>query len=203
MRKFWTEEEISFLQENYPNKGSAFCEEKLKRTNRAVRDKARKLGITSNKSRLADSNLLKSGKYSEILKDTEYEALESYVSSKTPILHKHKICGYIWKTTPDNIKAIVGCPNCSSSRNIKDRKTYLYFIYFERLNLYKIGVTVDWDRRKNEFGETPLLITLEEFSTGKDAYKAEKTLKEKIFKHLYNSGILLAGNTETFLWPSK
>jgi len=203
MRRFWTESDTAFLRTYYPEKGAEYCSTKLDRTNRAVRDKARKLGLTSNKSRLAASSLLKAGEYVESLRSTDYEALEPYATSKTPILHMHKTCGYKWETTPDNIKVISGCPNCSSYANIQDKPTYLYLVYFESLDLYKIGVTLNWNKRKYEFGEKPTLLSLLEFSSGTLAYASEKVLKYKLQKHFVDFGILNSGNTETFIWPYK
>jgi predicted GIY-YIG superfamily endonuclease len=202
MRRYWTEEEVVFLDNNYSLKGAAYCSEKLNRTNRAVRDKARKLGIKSNNSRLADNLVLRSGGYAFSLQGTDYEVLEKYITSKTPILHKHITCGYTWKTSPDNIKVIKGCPNCSLSKDINNIKTYLYFIYFSALDIYKIGVTLDWQKRKNEFAYKPELLQIEEFNTRTEALSAEYILKQKLKKYLYNSGELKNGNTETFVWPN-
>ena len=40
------------------------------------------------------------------------EVLEEYVDYRTPILHRCKIDGYEWKTTPCNILRNIGCPKC-------------------------------------------------------------------------------------------
>lgn len=201
MRRFWSEEEINFLKENYPNKGQIYCSKSLNRTERAVRDKARKLGISSNNSRLAKSESLKNGEYSKSLLNTNYTSLEPYVTGKTKILHRHNICGYEWKVTPDDIKVLKKCPQCSLIRDLAG-KTYLYFIYFEALNLYKIGITNSWSKRKNEFGEKAQLLNLEEFPTRKDAKLQETVLLDKLSMYMHNSGLLNNGNTETFLWPN-
>ena len=201
MRRFWSEEEINFLKENYPNKGQIYCSKSLNRTERAVRDKARKLGISSNNSRLAKSESLKNGEYSKSLLNTNYTSLEPYVAGKTKILHRHNICGYEWKVTPDAIKVLKKCPQCSLIRDLEG-KTYLYFIYFEALNLYKIGITNSWSKRKNEFGEKAQLLNLEEFPTRKDAKLQETILLDKLSMYMHNSGLLNNGNTETFLWPN-
>lgn len=201
MRRFWSEEEINFLKENYPNKGQIYCSKSLNRTERAVRDKARKLGISSNNSRLAKSESLKNGEYSKSLLNTNYTSLEPYVTGKTKILHRHNICGYEWKVTPDDIKVLKKCPQCSLIRDLAG-KTYLYFIYFEALNLYKVGITNSWSKRKNEFGEKAQLLNLEEFPTRKDAKLQETVLLDKLSMYMHNSGLLNNGNTETFLWPN-
>lgn len=41
------------------------------------------------------------------------EVLEQYIDAKTKILHRCKIDGYEWKTSPDNIIQGRGCPVCS------------------------------------------------------------------------------------------
>lgn len=45
------------------------------------------------------------------------EALDEYVSAKTKIRFRCKICGNIWDATPDNILRGTGCPKCAG--NIK------------------------------------------------------------------------------------
>lgn len=201
-RKFWSEEEVNFLKKNYPDKGQSYCSKSLNRTERAVRDKARKLGISSNNSRLAKSESLKSGEYSKTLLNTNYTSLEPYITGKTKILHKHDICGYEWKVAPDDIKVLKRCPHCSSLGRDLAGKTYLYFIYFESLNLYKVGITNSWSKRKNEFGEQAQLLTLDEFPAREDAKLQESILLDKLSMYMYNSGLLNNGNTETFLWPN-
>jgi len=42
----------------------------------------------------------------------------------------------------------------------------------------------------------------EEQESGQAAIEAETKLKEYLSEHLYNSGELKNGNTETFTWPS-
>lgn len=46
----------------------------------------------------------------------EYELLEEYKNSKTPILMKHCKCGYEYKVSPINFKAGYRCPNCSHNK---------------------------------------------------------------------------------------
>ncbi|QWU14395.1 Protein of unknown function [Paenibacillus sophorae] len=48
-------------------------------------------------------------------KGTEYEILETYINRKTPILTKHKICGYEWKASPSTILNGPHCPKCSKA----------------------------------------------------------------------------------------
>jgi 5-methylcytosine-specific restriction endonuclease McrA len=47
----WTIEEINFLKENYPLKGSKFCSEFLKRNKDGIETKARRLGVKSTRTK--------------------------------------------------------------------------------------------------------------------------------------------------------
>lgn len=47
------------------------------------------------------------------IKKPNIEVLEQYVSLKTKILHRCKVCGYEWKVIPDNLlNNKNGCPKC-------------------------------------------------------------------------------------------
>ena len=48
----------------------------------------------------------------------EYIALEKYQESRTPLLMRHKICGYEWKIRPDDFLHGKGCPLCSGRPKI-------------------------------------------------------------------------------------
>lgn len=137
--------------------------------------------------------------YYEFIDNSEYTNLEKYKSSSEPILHQHS-CGHKWKVSPNNIKKLVGCPGCSTSG--KKDLGLSYLVHFPSLGLYKFGVTNDWEKRKYNFGYKPELISIEAFSTGKEAYAEEGKLKKLLLDYLYDSGELKNGNTETFLWPS-
>ena len=52
-------------------------------------------------------------------------ALGTYISARTPILHRCAICGYEWDITPDNILRGHGCPMCSYSNGEKAIQEYL------------------------------------------------------------------------------
>ena len=194
--KRWTEEEINFLRKNYPLYGKIYCADKLNRTVNSIRMKAARLKLKS--SLKGQHNTINNENYLKRLIDTEYEALEPYQRSQIKIKHKHKKCGYIWKVSPNNLEKLVGCPNCSK-KGISLRKTFLYIIYFPILDIYKVGTTVNWKKRKYDFGYEPKLLDLKEFNSGPEARKAEKELLKNV--NLYNTGELKNGNTETFIWP--
>lgn len=72
----------------------------------------------------------------------DLEVIGEYVNAKTPILHRCKVDGYVWKITPSNVLSGQGCPQCQES--IGERKirqwlesnniTYIYQKSFEGCN---------------------------------------------------------------------
>ena len=52
----------------------------------------------------------------EAKKILDYEVVGDFKNSETPILFKHKKCGFIWKASPSNILAGHGCPKCKLSK---------------------------------------------------------------------------------------
>lgn len=48
-----------------------------------------------------------------VLINPNIEVVEQYMTSKTPIIHRCKICGYQWKTKPNTVLCGRGCPKCS------------------------------------------------------------------------------------------
>lgn len=44
--------------------------------------------------------------------NSNIEVIERYINSLTPIKHRCKIDGYVWKTTPNCILSGTGCPKC-------------------------------------------------------------------------------------------
>jgi len=64
----------------------------------------------------------------DIIHNGEYEVLSNYITNKEDIIIKHKICGHVYPTTPDNILQGRRCPKCFK----KERKSLIKFI--EELN---------------------------------------------------------------------
>lgn len=63
-------------------------------------------------------------KLAKINKDLE--VLEPYIDSKTPILHRHIVCGYEWSIRPDGILYYnYGCPQCSKYASPMSNIEYL------------------------------------------------------------------------------
>jgi len=197
--KKWSEEEIRFLINNYSQHGLNYCVENLGRSSSSIRMKTSRLQLKS--SLVGTHNIVSNTNYITKLNDTNYEALEPYQRSHIKIKHKHIPCGYVWEVSPNNLEKLVGCPNCSETGFKAVQETYLYLIYFEALQIYKIGITVNWEKRKYSFGYTPILLDLKKFSTGVEARIAEQGILKGLADFLYDSNELNSGNKETFLWP--
>ena len=67
----WSEKDIEFLKQNYPNKGLDWCSNKLKRTKGSIRAKASQLKIYQNRN-------------SEFFKEWQSRAKESKIGKKRP-----------------------------------------------------------------------------------------------------------------------
>ena len=79
MSKKWTNDEIEFLKEWYPNEGATACADVLDRTAASIKYKMQELKIRSNKSKLKTNEQY----CSEIPGD--YKVLEQYINTKTKI----------------------------------------------------------------------------------------------------------------------
>jgi len=197
--KRWTEIEVDFLKEFYPIYGQEYCANILNRTIGSIRTKASKLKLKS--SLKGKYNLKSTEQYKKEL-PKDYLVLEEYINSSTKILHQHTICGYKWKVSPNNLTKLVGCPNCSKSGFKASSPTLVYLIYFSALDLYKVGITTNWDKRKYDFGYKPELLFYRKFESGLEAQKLETKWLNNLKNYLYNSEELLNGNTETFIWQN-
>lgn len=60
----------------------------------------------------------------EILENKKYVVLSEYQTYKSPIIMKHKACGYKWKTTPDRFFGGKRCPLCAGNTK-KDTTSYV------------------------------------------------------------------------------
>ena len=104
----WNLEEENYLKDNYGKIPVENLEIFLKRTKRSIITKANRLGLKGRtKNDFGKINHLK------WLKNSKYIILGNYVSSSLPVIHKHITCGYEWPVSPNNIKKLKGCPNCS------------------------------------------------------------------------------------------
>ncbi len=130
MRKFWTQEEINFLKEYYPTKGSHYCADNLQeRTLAGVCLKARSLGLK------APGTLKTNEQYDYELFYMESDAfrIEDYSGAHTPILHEC-VHGHTWKAQPSSILNGSGCPICNTST--KSHETYQNQVPYKVLDRY-------------------------------------------------------------------
>ncbi len=125
----WTESDITFLREHYYENGSAFCAEKLGRTNSSIYSKAQKLGIKSKHKKLKTTT-----QYVSELLERELKVLGNYINDYTPISHECSVCGNIWDNSPSHILQGQGCPSCKGGVAKSHEK------YVEQLNRQDIEV---------------------------------------------------------------
>ena len=193
----WSDIEIEMLSSLYPKYGPDFCSKLLPtRTKRSIINKANKLkiGLLYRNQHFKKSH----EEYKKELESTDYEVLESYISSSKKIRHKHKKCGYEWSVSPNNLQKLVGCPKCSETG-----KNYLYLLEIAELNLYKIGITSNIEKRIAGLSNLYSIHCLSYwyFENFEDTYIVEQALLRKL--PLYNTHKLSNGNTETFKWYSS
>jgi hypothetical protein len=197
-KDLWSDEEVKVLIKHYSIEGLKYCVNILGKSSSSVIHKANRLKLYT---KCAGNIFKTTEKYKEELKNTEFEVLEEYKGSHKKILHKHKICGYIWAAEPSNILQGYGCPNCANYGFQPNKPAQLYFIYFKELNLYKIGITNNFDRRKKEFGYISEIIQIKDFKLGSEAYILEQKILKELKPFLVNTGKLKSGNTETLFEP--
>jgi hypothetical protein len=133
----------------------------------------------------------------------DYAVLGDYVNTDTPIEHQHLVCGLIWSPRPHDVLNGSGCPRCAT--NNLDMPSVVYHVSFEFDGevFYKLGVTkkekissrfrTDWQKFNMK------VIWKKHFDSGLAAYAYESSLLRE-YKHLlYNTGLLISGNTETLI----
>lgn len=128
-------------------------------------------------------------------KSTEYVTVTCPIHGDFNIMCKHHVVGN-------------GCPQCANiSRSIVLRKvvnmkkSYLYYVYFKELNLWKIGVTSNIAYRFNGELYKPIHLHIIPYPTGVQAYYIEDRLKE-LFNDLRYQGTKVLkrkGNTELLI----
>jgi len=137
----------------------------------------------------------------ERLKDRNIFIVDEYIDSFTKVDFLCDICEDIFNTTPNHILYHnSGCPSCAEYGFKLNHPAVTYCIYFNDLNLYKIGITGDYKTRFAHFGYKPEIIFLRKFELGKDAKGLEAVWLKNIKEFKINTGLLSSGNTETFIY---
>ena len=110
-----------------------------------------------------------------------------------------------FEQTPKAHKRGRGCPRCAEDvRSIKLRSyntcrpACLYYVCFNELYLYKIGVTVSLSKRFNGEVHSHSILFTKEYATEQQAYFVENALLTKFIEYRYTGMALLRrkGNTE-------
>lgn len=120
MVNFWTEEEDLVLFKYYEDTSCKEISDKYlkSREPKSIRERASRLSLKHD--RIKCSARL----YNSLLSEIGIIALEEYINSSTPILHRHIECDSIWKASPNSIKNLGSrCPRCVGNR--KDHKQYI------------------------------------------------------------------------------
>ena len=121
----------------------------------------------------------------------------TYLNAHTKLTHKHS-CGYIWEITPHDILKGRSCPKCADYGFDPTIQSQVYLIYFESINLYKIGLSNNYAKRIKQFSIPCEIILIQKFEKGSDASKLEKEWLQNVRPYMKNTGLLRSGNTETF-----
>jgi hypothetical protein len=172
----WTEEEIQFLRDNYPEEGPAYCSEKLGRTPNSVTLKANRLDI----------------KFDNKFLWTEEEI--EYLIQEYPLVGASE-CAEVLERSWDAVRVKANRLGLCSPRN---ESRIVYLCKFPSLDLYKVGITNNWERRSRQFGQPTKLLWTKEFPNESVARDYEKHILSKVNR--VNTGLLDSGNTETFRW---
>ena len=188
----YSEKEEQYLKDNYATKGPAALAKDLGKTKSSITSKAYSLGAVFDRKEHNAREAL------EKLKDTEYKLLEYKPNGKS--LVRHIPCGHEWWVRVANLAYYVGCPNCS--RGNWNRKTF-YLLFFPELNVYKVGITSNLNRRRKRFGETSEVIDTIVFETSEECISYESAALKKVEPYKHNTGGLTSGNTETFRWDDS
>ena len=160
--------------------------------------------ISKNKTKSIDKVI---EQFKLVHKDTYDYSKVVYTKTNSPVTIICKKHGE-FNQRPSNHLQGQGCLKC---RNTKIRKrhfkepTILYYIYFPKLKLYKVGVTMKRigisKRFKNETNSFKVLA-FTVFKTGRIAYKLEQFILNRIVKEpVKTNGPLIDGNSETFIKP--
>jgi hypothetical protein len=120
-----------------------------------------------------------------------YALMESYRDQMNKHRFKHLICGHEWETKPHDVFNGTRCPQCAGKNS-----NIVYLAYFPELQLYKLGVSSNPQRRSYQFGHKCDILWIEEYPSYIEATAREKELLEGV--KLVNTGLLKSGNTETF-----
>lgn len=177
----WTEEEIDFLIKNIPVSASlAEISKELGRSTQAIEQKARSLGLKCIRffSEEEDRYIIENYPEGDVLEIAE--TLNRPYNAIPKRAHRLKI----------------------KRNKLINKKSlgYLYIIKFteySEVNLFKVGITNNPNRRFSEFGTKVEVLSLLH-GTYEEVHKLEQYLLNFIEPYKQNYFILKSGNTETY-----
>lgn len=94
-----------------------------------------------------------------------------------------------------------GCPQCGNHSFMYDKPAILYYIPINKGEAYKIGITNNTVNKRFSADSSVSIdvIATWYYDIGKDAYNKEQSILQEFNNaKLYNSNLLLTGNTELF-----
>lgn len=177
---FWSDEEINLLRQNYPTKGSKYCETLLSRSNISIRHQAIKLGI------VFEDDSTWTEKEDNILIDNYTDFSGGYCKQFLP------------NRSYASINKRAERLGIRSGKCTEHETTYVYLLFFEKENLYKVGISNDIDSRRKQLGVESTILGIKTFDSRSGALQEEARLLDIMSDNLINTGVLKSGNTETF-----
>lgn len=222
-KRKWTEEEITFLEENYTELGPKICSTKLNRTEMSIKKKAGRLKLKdklfwskSEEQFLYDNKDKEWSWCAEQLKRSthavELKASKMGITKKAQKYWTEEEDEYLIKNWPegdilDIMKYLQRSFDSVSSRAnqvlkiVRSRNVdsfgYLYIVYFSELDLFKIGITNCIERRTKQFGYKCEILSLLKGSY-REVYMMEQKLLKVISPYKVDTGKLWCGNSETY-----
>lgn len=141
-----------------------------------------------------------------IVHDNKYDYTNSqYIKMQVKLTIVCPIHGTFEQKAANHIQG-QGCPSCGNTAKLKrfhEHPTILYMLFFPKLNLYKLGITMEKRGIKTRYSDEKEPYEIHQqilFNSGEEAYTLEQNLLLK-YKDFSYSGpnVLKAGNTELFV----
>lgn len=133
--------------------------------------------------------------------------LTNYTGMRNPITATCKIHGEFTLRAQDHLSGS-GCQYCgniNSTANYLNEPTLLYFLFFPKHNVYKLGITIVRHGVKNRYKTEDVdyeVLYVKEFPTGKSAYCEEQKLLSKNRDIKYEGPPILKGGNSEILTKS-
>lgn len=150
--------------------------------------------IRSEKARLTLSEDI------ERIHNGRIELRSEYIDDSSKIDCYCTVCGNLWSAQVSSLKQGHGCKVCY---NFKNRRalaipTKIYYVHFPKLDVWKIGCTIESITRRFRQEKAEMqIVYYEELISGVDAYRLEGYLLRQFKDFKYRGpNVLKSGNTE-------